>query len=238
MSTASSRRTFFDLANQSVRFAPHNLGGYDVSVLEEVKFTKAFGEVLDLTDDDSRKVAIGFSFPFFGQQYTDLFVNSDGNLTFGKGDASSREARDLQRFLEESPRIGVLYTDLNPFDSFGFGFGEGDTTVEVKKSPEQITITWFNVPAFDSFGGNVITMQAVLSNTGVIDLRFEETEVRTGIVGIAPGGINDASQVTLLDFSADLPLEGVTGAIAEVFVDMPTVNLQNVAREFYLDAWR
>jgi hypothetical protein len=226
-------KNFFDLANQSVRFAPHNLGGYDVSVLEEVKFTKAFGEVLDLTDDDSRKVAIGFSFPFFGQQYTDLFVNSDGNLTFGKGDASSREARDLQRFLEESPRIGVLYTDLNPFDSFGFGFGEGDTTVEVKKSPEQITITWFNVPAFDSFGGNVITMQAVLSNTGVIDLRFEETEVRTGIVGIAPGGINDASQVTLLDFSADLPLEGVTGAIAEVFVDMPTVNLQNVAREFY-----
>jgi hypothetical protein len=210
---------FFDLANQSLRFTPNDQNGYDASLTEE-EFAEAFGKILELDDDDSEKVSLGFSFPFFGEEYTEVFVNSDGNLTFDKGDASHK-ARDLQRFLGEAPRIGVLYQDLNPFS--------WDCSVEVKPSPGKITITWFNVPTWT----DRTTMQVVLSETGIIDIVFEESEVRTGIVGIAPGGIDDAFEVTLVDYSDDLPLEGATGAIAEVFVEVPTVNLQNLAREFY-----
>ncbi|MYE88145.1 hypothetical protein F4X33_04020 [Candidatus Poribacteria bacterium] len=76
-------------------------------------------------------------------------------------------------------------------------------------------------------------MQVVLFDTGVIDIVFDKSDVRTGIVGVSPGGLDDAFQVNLVDYSDDLPFEGTTGAIAEVFVDLPTVNLQNVAREFY-----
>ena len=215
----------FDLAGNSLRFTPNDLGGYDVSMPEEVEFVEAFGDVLDLEDDDSRKVDIGFDFPFFGEKHGDVFVNSDGNLTFGKGDAALR-ARDLQRFLGESPRIGVLYADLFP------GFG---STVEVKQSSKQVTITWFDVDAYSVsfFGGGSITMQVLLFDTGIIDIVFQESDIRAGIVGISPGGLNDAFQVTLVDYSDNLPLEGAMGAIAEVFVDLPTVNLQNVAREFY-----
>ena len=216
----------FDLAGQNLRFTPNDLGGYDVSMPEDVEFIQAFGDVLELSDDDSKKVEIEFDFPFFGEEYTELFVNSDGNLTFGKGDAASW-ARDLQRFLGESPRIGVLYTDLNPFYSFG--------TVEVKQSAKQLTVTWFEVDAYSDsfFGGGTLTMQVILFDTGVIDIVFEESDVRTGVVGVSPGGLDDAFQANLVDYSDDLPVEGTTGAIAEVFVDLPTVNLQNVAREFY-----
>ena len=222
----------FDLAGQNLRFTPNDLGGYDVSIPEDVEFVQAFGDVLQLSDDDSKKVEIEFDFPFFGEEYTELFVNSDGNLTFHKGDAASW-ARDLQRFLGESPRIGVLYTDLNPFSPFPDPFGE-TPTVEVKQSSKQVTITWFNVEAYsEDFGGATLTMQTVLYDTGVIDIIFEESDVRTGIVGVSPGGVDDAFQVNLVDYSDNLPLEGTTGAIAEVFVDLPTVNLQNVAREFY-----
>ena len=223
----------FDLAGQNLRFTPNDLGGYDVSIPEGVEFVQAFGDVLQLSDDDSKKVEIEFDFPFFGEEYTEIFVNSDGNLTFRKGDAASW-ARDLQRFLSESPRIGVLYTDLNPFSPFPDPFGE-TPTVEVKQSSEQVTITWFNVEAFSeqSFGGVTLTMQVVLFDTGVIDMVFEKSDVRTGIVGVSPGGVDDAFQVNLVDYSDNLPLEGTTGAIAEAFVDLPTVNLQNVAREFY-----
>ena len=228
----------FDLAGQNLRFTLNDLGGYDVSMPEDVEFVQAFGDVLQLSDDDSKKVEIEFDFPFFGEEYTEVFVNSDGNLTFGKGDAASR-ARDLQRFLGESPRIGVLYTDLSPFDPFPFdpfGGGGETPTVEVKQSSKQVTVTWFNVEAFsDDFFGSVasLTMQVVLFDTGVIDIVFEKSDVRTGIVGVSPGGLDDAFQVNLVDYSDDLPVEGTTGAIAEVFVDLPTVNLQNVAREFY-----
>ena len=225
----------FDLAGQNLRFTPNDLGGYDVSMPEDVEFVQAFGDVLQLSDDDSKKVEIEFDFPFFGEEYTEVFVNSDGNLTFGKGDAASW-ARDLQRFLGESPRIGVLYTDLNPFDLFPDPFGGGGTsTVEVKQSSKQVTVTWFNVEAFSeqSFSSVDLTMQVALFDTGVIDIVFEKSDVRTGIVGVSPGGLDDAFQVNLVDYSDNLPLEGTTGAIAEVFVDLPTVNLQNVAREFY-----
>ncbi len=222
----------FDLAGQNLRFTPNDLGGYDVSIPEGVEFVQAFGDVLQLSDDDSKKVEIEFDFPFFGEEYTELFVNSDGNLTFRKGDAASW-ARDLQRFLSESPRIGVLYTDLNPFSPFPDPFGE-TPTVEVKQSAEQVTVTWFNVEAYsEGFGGATLTMQTVLYDTGVIDIIFDESDVRTGIVGVSPGGVDDAFQVNLVDYSDNLPLEGTTGAIAEAFVDLPTVNLQNVAREFY-----
>ena len=225
----------FDLAGQNLRFTPNDLGGYDVSMPDDIEFVQAFGDVLALSDDDSKKVEIEFDFPFFGEEYSELFVNSDGNLTFVKGDAASW-ARDLQRFLSESPRIGVLYTDLNPFDPFPDPFGGGETpTVEVKQSSKQVTVTWFNVEAYseDFFGGATLTMQVVLYDTGVIDIVFEESDVRVGIVGVSPGGLDDAFQVNLVDYSDNLPLEGTTGAIAEVFVDLPTVNLQNVAREFY-----
>ena len=222
----------FDLAGQNLRFTPNDLGGYDVSMPGDVEFVQAFGDVLALSDDDSKKVEIEFDFPFFGAEYSELFVNSDGNLTFSKGDAASW-ARDLQRFLAESPRIGVLYTDLNPFSPFPDPFGE-TPTVEVKQSSKQVTITWFNVEAYsEDFGGSTLTMQTVLYDTGVIDIIFDESDIRVGIVGVSPGGLDDAFQVTLVDYSDNLPLEGTTGAIAEVFVDLPTVNLQNVAREFY-----
>ena len=187
----------FDLAGQNLRFTPNDVGGYDVTMPEGVEFVQAFGDVLQLSDDDSKKVEIEFDFPFFGEEYTELFVNSDGNLTFGKGDAASW-ARDLQRFLSESPRIGVLYTDLNPFDPFPDPFGGGETpTVEVKQSAKQVTVTWFNVEAFseDFFGGVTLTMQVVLFDTGVIDIVFEKSDVRTGIVGVSPGGVDDAFQI-------------------------------------------
>ena len=226
----------FDLAGSGLRFTPNVRGGYDISMPADIEFVEAFGDVLKLNDDDSKKIEIKFAFPFFGEQYTEVFVNSDGNLTFGKGDAAS-QARDLQRFLGESPRIGAMYTDLNPLDPFPNPFGgSGERpTVEVKQSSRQVTVTWFNVETFSeqSFGGVALTMQVVLFNTGIIDIVFEKSDVRTGIVGVSPGGLNDAFQVNLVDYSDNLPLEGTIGAVAEVFVDLPTVNLQNVAREFY-----
>lgn len=212
----------FDLAEQSIAFTPNEQGGYDVS-MTETEFVKAFGEMLILDDDDSEKISIGFSFPFYGQEHTEVFVNSDGNLTFGTGDAS-RKVRDLKRFSGKMPRIGLLYQDLNPLG--------WDASIEFKKAQGKITITWFSVPAFSAWGGEV-TMQVVLSDTGTIDMIFQESQVRTGIVGISPGAIEDPFEVNLVDYSDDLPIEGLSGAIAEVFVAGPTVNLQNVARQFY-----
>ena len=58
-------KNFFDLANSSLRFTPNAAGGYDVSSPDEVEFAAVFGEVLDLTDDDSRKNCYRISIHIF-----------------------------------------------------------------------------------------------------------------------------------------------------------------------------
>ena len=54
----------FDLAGQNLRFTPNDVGGYDVTIPEDVEFVQAFGDVLQLSDDDSKKVEIEFDFHF------------------------------------------------------------------------------------------------------------------------------------------------------------------------------
>ena len=43
-----------------------------------------------LADDDAREISLPFPFPFFGATRTSLFINSDGNLTFGARDTATR----------------------------------------------------------------------------------------------------------------------------------------------------
>src|SRR5205085_9717323 len=66
-----------------------------------------------LDDDDSRLVPLPFSFPFFGNTYREVYVNSDGNLTFTAADNASTD-RSLGRMTAGPPRISPLFDDLNP----------------------------------------------------------------------------------------------------------------------------
>ena len=67
----------------------------------------------NIGDDGARQVALGFSFPYFGELYGTVFINSDGNLTFREGDTAINE-RSLARFLSGPPRIAPYFADLDP----------------------------------------------------------------------------------------------------------------------------
>src|SRR6476619_709637 len=78
----------------AVAFAPAN-------------FDPAIGAALPLSDDSTAEVSLGgFSFPFLGVSYSSIFVNSDGNITLGAGDAHAE--RDAFRLVEGPPRIAPL----------------------------------------------------------------------------------------------------------------------------------
>ncbi|MDA2926236.1 matrixin family metalloprotease [Acidobacteria bacterium AH-259-G07] len=170
---------------------------------------------LDLLSDDSEIIfefPAGFSFPFFGNVYTKLVVNSDGNLTFGVGDSASTP-RDESRFLSGPPRIAPLFTDLDPSKA-------GEVTATAQNG--RITFTWEDVPEFTITGtrpGNKFSVTLFLN--GDILLRYDTVEVTPdpdnvqAVVGISPGSLSVSSAI---DLSSQGGLARMAGAsIYEVF---------------------
>lgn len=211
-------RNLMDLQGAALRFTPEG-AGYSVS--RSSLPLAAGGSALPLQDDDTRMVALPFAFSFYGRSYTQVSVNSDGNLTFGQGDPASTR-RNLGRLVGGPPRIAPLLSDLDP--------GSGGS-VTVASLGERLTVTWTAVPQFERSDRN--TFQVTLWPDGRIDFVYGpelSATIDEGVVGIAPG--EGRGGVTGVDFSG---VNGVSsmGALAESFNESDSLDTLAVARKFY-----
>ena len=69
------------------------------------------GTILPVGDDDAVEVGFStFAFPFQGTNWSSVFVNGNGNLTFGAADADFTET--VAELLAGPPRIAPLWDDL------------------------------------------------------------------------------------------------------------------------------
>jgi hypothetical protein len=196
-------KNLLDLQGVGLRFTPAG-SGYEVSRVD-VPVAASAGSRLALSDDDSRPVTIGFAFPFYGKTYTDVFVNSDGNLTFTQPDRASTP-RSLGRLIGGPPRIAPLLADLDP---------SSGGSVTSASSGDRLVVTWTDVPQFESSDKN--TFQATLYADGRIDFAYASNLTRTleaGATGIAPG--NEEGGLTAVDFANAAAVSG-SGALAESF---------------------
>ncbi len=130
---------------------------------------------IDLGDDDSAEVTLGFSFPFNGASYDSVFVNSNGSLTFGGGDTDFSES--VSEFLNELPRIAPLWDDLSPNNagSVSADAGEG-----------WLTVTFDSVPEFISTGAN--TFMVTLRDDGSFTIEYGAVSATDGLAGVTEGG--------------------------------------------------
>ena len=71
------------------------------------------GTPLDIPTGGSRAVDLPFAFPFYTGSAGRVFVNADGNLTFGAAEDGPGE-RGLGRFLGGPPRIAPFFASLDP----------------------------------------------------------------------------------------------------------------------------
>ena len=216
----------FDLNGKTLSFVPADPeasayryevrdGGFDAPAA-------ATGEFVLLGDDDSRQLALAFGFPFFGETYTSLFLNSDGNLTFGQGDNAST-GRDPARAVTGPPRIMGLFTDLDP--------SIDGSAIRVLSTAGRFVVTWINVPEF-SFSGDGLPQNFQVSIFANGRIEFSYTDVSTGeaIIGIAPGArFNESLAGDFSEPSTDI----FSAAVVEIFLPA-VVDLAVLGQKFYL----
>ena len=209
----------FDLASAGLRFEPNGQGGYDATRTDGA-FRPDLGRRLSLGDDATTEEALAFAFSFYGAARSSVFVNSDGNLSFTRGDDASTD-RSLGRVLGGPPRAALFFADLDPTKGGG---------IFVSSAASAFSVTWCSVPDFDNTGR--VTAQATLLPGGGVEMRFDSaTTLRDAVVALSPGA---TSSFAALDLSAaSAPSAGGAGAVGERFASERSFDLVGAARVFY-----
>ncbi len=217
------RRNPFNLAGRSVRFTrdsgsyrfASSAGGYDASIAQAGTRLEGLG------DDDTRNFTLPFAFPFYGATYDRIFVNSDGNLTFGAGDTATSD-RSLGRLTAGAPRIAAFFEDLDPSAA-----GE----VRVTSQPGFLAVSWVGVSEYSaSLIGPRNTFQVVLFPDGRIDLAYDVINTRSAVAGIAPGSVQGETSVVSFNTTASA---NYNGAVAERFSNVEEIDTVFAAQKFY-----
>jgi uncharacterized protein (TIGR03437 family) len=219
-----ARQNDFNLDGQTLRFTPQ-AGAYRYALSNDGYDAAAAASgapLAALDDDDSRPAALPFAFPFFGASYSQVYVNSDGNLTFGAGDSASTD-RSLGRMTAGPPRVAPLFDDLNPALTAG--------GVRVLSESGRLVVSWVGVPEYAvSGGGAVQTFQVRLYPDGGIEFSYAGARPTGAIVGIAPGGLRGST--SLVDYLDD-PSGVYTAAVAERFGNLLEIDIVTLAQQFY-----
>src|SRR5262245_11033611 len=135
-------RNLFDLNGTTVRFTPAGAGQYTVSHAPGA-LDPAFGPALTFGypaatefpgDDDTQQVAFPAGFPFFGTTYTSVWVNTDGNITFGQPEFAGDD-RDKVKHVLGPPRVSAFLMDVNPNNPFNPA-GSGTIHAVAKTNPD------------------------------------------------------------------------------------------------------
>lgn len=155
---------------------------------------------LALDDDGTQQIGIPFSFPYQGQNWSSVYVNANGSLTFGIGSTDYTET--AAELLSGPPRIAALWDDLSP--------QEGEVRVEA--SGDSLTVRYLNVPQYLAGDSNSFSIN--LSATGAVTIDYDDIDALDGIAGITQG--NGAASSPETDLSAGAPLSA-TGTTYELF---------------------
>jgi len=230
----------FDLNNRSLTFTPRTGGGYTVSS-GTLDFDANTGSNLNLGDDVSVQQSLAFTFPLYGVNRTSVFINSNGNLTFGSGSTlthfnsgsvaslGSDLSAILGQIAEGLTRIAVLWQDWNP---------AAGGAVFANSMSDRLIVTWSGVPLFGT--GTTATFQVVLFNTGVIRMNYQSvTTTPSGgyLTGISSGS-SSRFLTTTIDFSqggSSVSSSPNSEPLAQVFGSSsgPLVHISAVARRFF-----
>ena len=211
----------FDLEGKTVIFSPVGEDNYTVAVggleWDAPPVEAGTGEELRY-HGDYVTIDLPFPFPFAGQNWTRVYANASGNISFHRPErenwpdrspwsagtvrdvAAAVDSRSVASFELMIAALWALYEDIAVF---------------VDNSSAGVTVTWrgWRDDSYEPLGEN--EFQARLRPSGVVEFAFRKVPERDGIVGLFHGGdVRGATLDVLTDEAADVshPMLDIVGA--------------------------
>jgi len=146
--------------------ACENPGNYDL-VAGQAQFSdiSSFGTEVFQGDDTFVNVSVGFNFNFYGTDYSDAFIGSNGYVTFGAGSGVFGNG-PIPSAGGPNNAAYALWDDFNFNDGGRCYYATlGTAGVDLR-----FVAQWTNVPQFAAGGDN--SFQAILYENGSIEYRY------------------------------------------------------------------
>jgi len=122
------------------------------------------GNTLTLGDDDvSAALPIGFTFTYFGTDYTEAYVSSNGFLTFSDQGSGCCSGQSFPSVSSPNGVIALYWSDLNPTDGGTIRYG----TQGIAPNREFV-VSFTDVPHFGGDPG--VTGQIILRESGEVQI--------------------------------------------------------------------
>ena len=165
--------TYYFIPNGSADF--YEVCGEEATALPT---NPAGGYMIELYEDSYEVVYPSRPISLYGNSYSYVFVNSNGNITFNNGDSTAAETLAVHF---NRPRVSALFTDL----SAQLG------SVTYKNTADRLAITYQNVPERYSSSGNTFQVE-LFYDTGEIHITWLQCPANGAIVGLSAGqGVPD-----------------------------------------------
>ncbi len=225
-----------DFVGKSILFTRKGNYFFDFQGLSPGQYNSSFEKVsataggfkIPISSDNAShhyKFKGAFSFRLYNKTYRSVYVNSNGNLTFTKGDA--RPTIDKWEFRDNLPSIAPLWTDLDASQG-----GE----IILHESKDQLVITWVGIPLKGS--QKRCRFQAVLfddGKTNKITFSYKSADADRALVGVSPGDKSKSLSPRDLYDSMNLSKQSAHGCIYEELGGYKDLNVVEVAKAFYKD---
>jgi len=143
----------------------------------------ATGTVVDLGDDNySSAIDIGFAFPWYENEYTQLYISSNGIITFGSGN-SSRYNSFFPDTAAPNNMISMWWDDLDP-EEYGNVYYYHDV------STGRFIVSFDGVPNYQyPDGTGSLNFQAILYPNGKVTLQYGTMDPGSDAEGLTSSSI-------------------------------------------------
>lgn len=201
------KANYFDLQNRRIRFMPSSDSTYKIVVSKSHAPARQRAVLMK----PGTSFPLPFPFPFGGRKWNEVFVNLNGNLTFGAPDTTAYPERDTWpdgtiRSLSSSLDTRSIEGNLRMISPFWGSNSLEQTRITTSSSSRELIVTWdalrYQSPneAYSPLGRSLF--QVRLGRDGSIEFSFGNVAEKDGVVGIFPGLASEAKTLDSIELQA------------------------------------